>query len=121
MRLAALENATLWKMTYPVRRIADRFPLALRRALRGCAKLLWWSANGRLLSKLRARQETVHSAANGSTLCALSYPDWSTRFDTPDSVALARIADSPDRQPALLIVIRFDDASIAYAPRRLPR
>ena len=115
-RISAMEHATLWKMTYPVRRIADRVPPSLRRALRGSAKLLWWSATGRLRSKLRARREVAHSAATASASGMLSYPDWSTRFDTPSAEALARIMDGPERHAELLIIVRFDADSVVHAP-----
>jgi hypothetical protein len=55
-RAVAIETATLWRATYPLRRLMTGLPPGLRRSVRGGAKLAWWLLTLRLLSKLRQRQ-----------------------------------------------------------------
>jgi putative methyltransferase (TIGR04325 family) len=54
-RAEAIEAATLWKVSYPLRRLMTRWPLGLRRAARTGSKFVWWSLTLRLPSKLRQR------------------------------------------------------------------
>ena len=51
----ALLQSTTWKATWLVRSVGSRLPPPLRRALRRCAKLMWWTAMFKLLHKLRDR------------------------------------------------------------------
>jgi GT2 family glycosyltransferase len=58
LKLAAIENGAAWKVTYPLRKLGAQFPL-VRRLCRGIAKLLWWTATGRLGRKLRERRAEI--------------------------------------------------------------
>jgi hypothetical protein len=58
-RVTAIETATFWKATYPLRRMTTGWSPGLRRAARGGAKLAWWSLTLRLPSKLRQRGALV--------------------------------------------------------------
>ena len=64
-RAEVIENATFWRVTHPLRRMASRWPPGFRRAVRGSAKLAWWSLTLRLPRKLRQRQALLraHAAA----------------------------------------------------------
>ena len=62
-RVEAIETATLWKVSYPVRRLMTGWPPGLRRAVRGGAKLAWWLLTLRLPSKLRQRRASSRSQA----------------------------------------------------------
>lgn len=52
LNLGVLMNSTAWKLTYPARRVAARYP-SLARTLRRALKLAWWSLRLQLFSKLR--------------------------------------------------------------------
>lgn len=52
----AIESATFWRVTYPLRRLTGSWPPRLRRLFRGGTKLVWWTITLRLPSKLRERQ-----------------------------------------------------------------
>jgi GT2 family glycosyltransferase len=104
-RADALENATLWKMTGPLRLVAQRMPRGLRQLLRGAASLALRVLNRRAPSQLPAATEAETDP----------YPAWSARFDTPGPGAVARIEAAERR--TVLIAIRFDAASIDGAPR----
>lgn len=58
-QLATFQATTIWRATWPLRMIASRMPPAARRAARGGAKLLWWTATGRLWSQLAARRQQL--------------------------------------------------------------
>jgi hypothetical protein len=60
-RAEVIENATFWRVTYPLRRMITRWPTGLRRAVRGTAKLAWWSLTLRLPSKLRQRRALLQT------------------------------------------------------------
>ena len=51
-----IETATFWKVTYPLRWIATRWPQAVRRAVVNGAELTWLSLTIRLPRKLRPRR-----------------------------------------------------------------
>ena len=55
-RLRAIEGSTLWRSVAPLRTLFARQPW-LRRWTRRAAKLIWWTASGQVLAKLRARRE----------------------------------------------------------------
>jgi glycosyltransferase involved in cell wall biosynthesis len=62
-RLRAIENSTLWRATNPIRRIGQRLPTSLRRAVGRSAKLLWWTISLQLPHRLRLyRDATAHHA-----------------------------------------------------------
>jgi GT2 family glycosyltransferase len=54
-RLQAIESSLTWRVTLPLRRIAERFPL-FRRFVRGVVKLSWWTVTGTIVRKLRERR-----------------------------------------------------------------
>jgi GT2 family glycosyltransferase len=54
-RLNAIESSMAWRITFPLRRIAERFPL-FRRFVRGVVKLTWWSITGTIVRRLRERR-----------------------------------------------------------------
>jgi glycosyltransferase involved in cell wall biosynthesis len=56
---AQIENSTTWRATRPVRRIGQALPPGARRAVRGAAKLAWWSATFSLKRRLAARQALI--------------------------------------------------------------
>ncbi len=62
-----IENATFWKVTHPLRKMTTRWSAGLRRAVRGSAKLAWWSLTLRLPGKLRERRalSRAHAAKTG--------------------------------------------------------
>jgi GT2 family glycosyltransferase len=47
--------STTWLATYPVRWLAGHLPHRLRRAIRGGAKLMWWTLTFRLVRELSSR------------------------------------------------------------------
>jgi hypothetical protein len=53
-RLASIENATWWRVTYPFRAILSRMP-AVARFGRRALKLIWWTITLQLFSKLKER------------------------------------------------------------------
>jgi hypothetical protein len=53
-RLASIENATWWRVTYPFRAILSRMP-AVARLGRRALKLIWWTITLQLFSKLKER------------------------------------------------------------------
>jgi glycosyltransferase involved in cell wall biosynthesis len=59
----ALTNSTAWRVTHPFRRVGERLPPSFRRAVRGTAKLVWWSATLQLPRKLRERRAALQLAA----------------------------------------------------------
>ena len=59
-RYAALTESTLWRATSPLRHLGAKMPPGARRALRGAAKLLWWSVRLELVRKLRERQRLLN-------------------------------------------------------------
>ena len=48
--------STAWRATWPARAIGQRLPQGLRRAVRGSAKLGWWTVTMTAIRKLRERQ-----------------------------------------------------------------
>jgi hypothetical protein len=54
-RAMAIEAATFWKATHPLRTMTTRWPQAIRRAIVNGAELAWLSLTLRLPSKLRQR------------------------------------------------------------------
>jgi len=59
----AMDTATFWRVTYPLRRMSTGLPQALRRATVNGAKLAWWSLTLRLPSKLRQRRALLQARA----------------------------------------------------------
>jgi len=51
-RLAALEASTMWKATWPLRRLAGRTPRVARFGRRA-AQIIWWSVSGQMPQRLR--------------------------------------------------------------------
>lgn len=61
-RLAAIEGSTIWKLTWPVRRLGSSVPAGLRANFGRAARVAWWSMTFQLPKKLRertARQATI--------------------------------------------------------------
>jgi GT2 family glycosyltransferase/F0F1-type ATP synthase membrane subunit b/b' len=54
-RLACIYASTSWRMLSPLQRALTRSPL-LRTGARRTAKLLWWTATGQIVSRMRARK-----------------------------------------------------------------
>jgi hypothetical protein len=52
---AAIVSSTLWRSTRPLRTLGGVLPASARRAVRGAAKLAWWSLTLKLFRKLRER------------------------------------------------------------------
>lgn len=62
----AIANATLWKLSYPLRSTARRVPDRTRRVLRSAAEIVWWSLGLRLRRRLIERRHGLpaeHRAA----------------------------------------------------------
>ncbi len=53
-RLAAVEGSSVWKATWPLRRIAGKLPRSARVARRA-AQLAWWTLTGQIPQRLRWR------------------------------------------------------------------
>lgn len=71
-RTVAIETATFWRATYPLRWMTARWPSGLRRIARAGAKLAW-SLTLRLSSKLRQRRSLLRAhvvLAFSNSLCA---------------------------------------------------
>ncbi|MBR0650844.1 FkbM family methyltransferase [Roseomonas terrae] len=64
-RLRAIENSTLWRATNPIRRIGQRLPTSLRRAVGRSAKLLWWTISLQLPHRLRLYRDATANHATG--------------------------------------------------------
>ncbi|GAA0569534.1 hypothetical protein GCM10009416_04960 [Craurococcus roseus] len=68
LRRAAAERdgvlqSTAWRATGAIRRLGGRMPDGVRRALRGGAKLGWWSLTMRLPRRLRERRAAIDAPA----------------------------------------------------------
>ena len=62
-RTAAIETATFWRATYPLRRMMAGWPPGLRRIARAGSKLAWWSLTLRLSRKLCQRRSLLRAHA----------------------------------------------------------
>lgn len=58
-------RSTVWRATAPLRSFGQRTPPGIRRALRGGAKLGWWSLTLQLPRKLRERRAAMEALAAG--------------------------------------------------------
>lgn len=92
---AAIAQSTFWKLTYPLRKITQNFPV-LRRAGRRLLKLLWWAATGQLLRRLRQ-----HRNQGKDTHVQTSQPKQSPPEPPPAEVARPLEADSSLAVPFL--------------------
>ncbi|MDD2558035.1 MAG: rhamnan synthesis F family protein [Desulfuromonadaceae bacterium] len=54
---AAIAQSSCWKLSYPLRRISQKFP-ALRRYARRTLELVWWTLTGQILRRLRHPQDS---------------------------------------------------------------
>jgi len=52
-------TSTLWRVTWPIRAVADRVPRPMRRLSRRALKLLWWGATLQLTTRVRQRRAAV--------------------------------------------------------------
>ena len=66
-QLAAFELSTLWRATWPVRRLSNRLPRSLRRTVRRGAKLAWWTGT----LQLPRRYTEWRSVKRGSLVPAI--------------------------------------------------
>jgi glycosyltransferase involved in cell wall biosynthesis/SAM-dependent methyltransferase len=55
-------GSTAWLATWPLRVVGQRLPYPLRRAVRGGAKLGWWTVTMKLPRKLRERQDAARAS-----------------------------------------------------------
>lgn len=69
-----LLSSTVWRATWPVRALGEQAPRGLRRAVRGGAKLGWWTLTLKLPRKLRARQEALEAYRAEAAIQALAEP-----------------------------------------------
>ena len=53
--------STAWRVSWPARAIGQHLPYGLRRAVRGSAKLGWWTVTMKLARKVRERQEALRA------------------------------------------------------------
>ena len=92
--------STTWRLTYPVRRLAGRLPLSVRRAVRGGAKLLESTMTLRLVRELRSR---------GLLRSARTHPEEDHRrpFDLVPP-ALAPPVDPAARRESVDIIVHAD-------------
>jgi len=58
-QLDAILRSTAWRMSHPLRSVGGRLPRPVRRALRGSAKIAWWTLTLRLPAKIRARRRLL--------------------------------------------------------------
>jgi GT2 family glycosyltransferase len=58
IKLAEIESATVWKISYPLRYLATEFPV-IRLIIRRIVKLTWWTITGRIIQKLRERRAAL--------------------------------------------------------------
>ncbi len=58
-QLDGILSSTVWRATWPLRFAAERLPRPARRALRGGAELLWWTATLRVREKLADRRRRI--------------------------------------------------------------
>lgn len=110
-RLASFQASTIWKATRPLRIMADGIPLSAKRAAREGARLLWWTATGRLRQQLALRRQDLSGQAvsrgplPGFSSEAISRAaDKLTRFEpfrSQDYIALHPSAADSGRDPAL--------------------
>jgi GT2 family glycosyltransferase len=59
-RFAHIEGSTVWKMTFPLRKLLEKHP-AFRRASRGTIKIIWWTITGKLINRLKERHVFLNS------------------------------------------------------------
>ncbi|WP_199707962.1 rhamnan synthesis F family protein [Teichococcus wenyumeiae] len=110
-QLAAIYGSSSWKMMYPLQRILKRSP-GLRLIGRRTAKLMWWTATGQVVSRLRRRSSLPGPSASGQMVQAV------TRADMPSSIELVS-TDIPeaarpiDRDYSLSLPLRYVDSSVA--------
>lgn len=97
LQLQAILRSTTWRGTAFVReRIAAR-PRMARHAHRA-AKLLWWTASGQLLSRLRARRAALSLAQQGGA-SVIPEPPMALRSAEPSAVTVAAIAGPQGVEP----------------------
>jgi GT2 family glycosyltransferase len=70
-RLHVFESSMAWRVTLPLRRIAERFPL-FRRFVRGVVKLTWWTLTGTIVRKLRERRIEIARILSESQLASVT-------------------------------------------------
>jgi GT2 family glycosyltransferase len=58
IKLAEIEGATAWKISYPLRYLSHKFP-TFGRILRRIVKLIWWTITGRIIQKLQERRAAL--------------------------------------------------------------
>lgn len=93
----AVTCSTLWKATYPIRRLAERVPTGMRRGMRGAVKFAWWSLRLQLLSKLRERRLQLQASQTATEAAPAA----------PTAPAQTAVAASPP--PAELAAGRRND------------
>lgn len=60
-------NSTAWKVTFPFRRMLEKYPL-LRRNARRSATLLWWTFTGKLFQRLKDRRNKLNRISDNNLL-----------------------------------------------------
>jgi GT2 family glycosyltransferase/SAM-dependent methyltransferase/glycosyltransferase involved in cell wall biosynthesis len=137
-RLAAVEGSTVWKATWPLRRIAARVPFASRLARR-TAQLFWWTLTGQMPRRLRWRRakraglRAQPPAPVAALIADTSNPDISLPYHAHPVVSvivpsygqvayttrcLASIAAHPPATPFEVIVAEDASGDLAVAALR---
>ncbi len=111
--LEVLRASTLWRATEPLRSFAKRLPPPLRRALRGAAKLSWWTLSLRLRGKLAERRRNLAQAQNPAAGAAKAEEAGERPGDLTEATPIAL--------PYRGFLERVEAATIQKATERLKR
>jgi glycosyltransferase involved in cell wall biosynthesis/SAM-dependent methyltransferase len=92
--LDSVRASTAWRATWPARAVGQRLPPGVRRAVRGSAKLGWWTVTMKLTRKLRERR-----AAHRAERTIAVEPEASGERRRAPSSSLPKAAASPEIRP----------------------
>lgn len=89
-------RSTAWRATGPLRRLGTRVPHGVRRALRGSAKLGWWSVTMRLPQRLRERRAAIEAFAAEAQRAAAPV----AAVPAPAAENAGAVVDGPEPAPS---------------------
>ncbi|MCK8783867.1 class I SAM-dependent methyltransferase [Roseomonas sp. NAR14] len=119
-----LVASTFWRATWPLRNAAGRVPQPLRRAVRGGAKLAWWTTTMRLPAKLEERRARIAQFAAAAAAMPPGLPPGAVapqpppialpRTDAPGAaLRLVYVSGEPDTPGHLYRIERYARAAAA--------
>jgi GT2 family glycosyltransferase len=110
-QLAAIQDSTSWKMTFPIRRVLERAPRGARVASRRTAELVWWTMTGQVWSRLRTRRQPLARKAPQHAPTTTSEPATSVAWDQRPAIPVIKEAARPiEIDYSLAVPLRYVDA-----------